>query len=111
MKVFKNIKNLSNSFILLPYLNEDICLKIENICLKSHFKVVLSQLEFKWIIYWKEKYRNYECKFIHFQKKFKYCYYYYYHNMYLRRIEPYHIIYNDFFNITKSQKIEYIKFY
>ena len=112
MKFREKFTNSSNSFILLPYLNNDICLKIENINYKYIYEnIILKELIIKWILYWKEKYRNYEYRFLYFEKRFRNCYYYHYHNMYLYTIEPYHMIYNDFFDIIKCQKVKYIKYY
>lgn len=110
---FKNSSNLSNSFILLPYLNQDICLIIENINYKYLYKnTILKELLIKWTLYWKEKFRNYEYRFLYkyFENRFRNSNYYE-HDMYLYTIIPYHTIYNDHFNMIRCQRTEYIKYY
>ena len=104
---------MNKVFILEPYLNYDICCIIQNIMLRQIFKIdVLTELKYKWELQWKIQFENYEYRFLskYLQNRFLLdkCYE---HDMYLPYTRTYHIIYNDFFNIVKSQNINYKSYY
>ena len=98
-------------------LPEDIWLMIEEINNNIQHDLVLNQLKITYEWYWREKYRNYENRFFSgFQKnKFSSCGKYFTHDMHLprqnQRNSPYHLIYNDHFNIIKFQGSPYKDFY
>ena len=101
------------AFILEPYLNYDICYKIENINYRWIFKNEIFKELFKWWDkYWYRKFQNYEYRFLskYLQNKFREDKYYN-HDMYLPYTKPYHRIYNDFFHIIRCQKINYKPYY
>ena len=101
------------ALLLESYLNYDICCKIENIVYKRIFKNhILKELKLQWEQYWKMKFQNYEYKFIskYLQPKFR-TDKYFNHDMYLPYTKSYHKIYNDYFNIIRSQGVKYKPYY
>jgi hypothetical protein len=101
------------SFILKPYLNFDICCKIENINYRYIFKNhIFKELLYYWNTYWKIKFQNYEYRFLskYLQNKFR-IEKIYEHDLYLRYTKPYHVIYDHYFDLVKNQQINYKPYY